>query len=77
MCSAADALLLSPGSSPVAQNLWPSYVLSTVIQVANSSKRTFVLLMNHVGPLLYTQPRYFYTRLHNLNIIPPFLRFFV
>ena len=50
----------------------------TVTRVTHSSKRTFVLLfVNHVGPLLYTQPRYFaYPSVPNLNI-PLFLRSFV
>ena len=71
-------LLLSPGSYSVAQNPRPSYFFSNVIRVAHSSKRTFVLLfINHVGPLLYAQPRYFvYPSTPNLTI-SPFLRYFV
>ena len=71
----ASVLLPSAGSSPVAQNPRPSYVFSTAIQVAHGSKRTCVpLFMNHVSPLLYTQPCNFVCP-STLNInIPPFLR---
>ena len=61
-------LLLSPGSSPVAQNPWPSYFFSTVIRVAHSSERIFFWSPRVMALISTRNLSTLYTRLHSISI---------